>query len=326
MQNLNSSADMQRIFNNLSYLPGKPHRIYYTATREPPHPALTYKPKNHSGLKKNTFDPYPYKKQHSQLRHIFTQSSAGGKKTPRQVWAIIKLLIRSIFDRIYELYVSEISFIKKHESFLRNTILRNERFTLTYVNKEFITKTKNHLYPIIEQSQFLLSNIHLYRKWMIHMIRKYSKSGFPTNIRPGTALTSKHILMLRNRNRRVKEKSIQFIIDYFQNIKVVMTTIHKDSKKCMENVGKYYESLQKFAHGYWFAGNQQRRTMDTSVYKNDVKTRFDAIKNDVSTDFKILLSMIETRNVQGSMTPGEFERTLSAYHNVLRRANTHLPV
>jgi hypothetical protein len=56
MQNLNSSADMQRIFNNLSYLPGKPHRIYYTATREPPHPALTYKPKNYSGLKKNTFD------------------------------------------------------------------------------------------------------------------------------------------------------------------------------------------------------------------------------------------------------------------------------
>jgi hypothetical protein len=187
---------IQKILRNTSYVPTNPHGQY---KKNPP----KYTHDNLSNHPKKIFDMYRVNKLNTQMKHKL-QSGNSSKETAIQIWSLYKGIIRSIFNRIYELFISLNSYYRTHESVMRTISLPPNPRNMT---RGFITKFNRsiqnfhtHLYEINRLCTFISINTPYYKR---HLLK---------SIKNGMSLSTQKVRITHQR------KILKYVSSYFSDI------------------------------------------------------------------------------------------------------------
>jgi uncharacterized protein YifE (UPF0438 family) len=103
-----------RIIRNTSYVPTNPHGEH---KKNPP----SYKQDKLTNPRKAIFDMHKIYELDRQMKHVLKncKNSKNPKQTAEYVWAMYKGVIRTVLNRIHELFTSQHSFYTTHENNLK---------------------------------------------------------------------------------------------------------------------------------------------------------------------------------------------------------------
>jgi hypothetical protein len=164
---------INRVFKNTSYVPSRVHGQYQNS---PP----KYDRNNLTGHHKKIFDMYKIQKINKQMKYNLESDSTyrGSRKDNinkiNNIWSMYKGIIRSIFNRIYELFISQSSFYNSHEVDIQK-IINNGTVLSRKAKKDFNWKIKHtfgsHLHEISKLCLFIIKNSSYYKQ-NIHIIMR----------------------------------------------------------------------------------------------------------------------------------------------------------
>jgi hypothetical protein len=195
----------QRIFDNLSYIPRKPHGLYYNKITQIPG-KIQYNKSPSKIISRNIIDPFKINNYHSNIISISRKTNELlTVHDALHIWSFVKILMRNTFDRIHELILSDQSYFNSQEKYIRNQVLNKTKIDPTEL-RSFIRGVKGHLTVISYQSDRILEYSDIYRNLIIKIMR----------------------MRINNTQRFIKLKV--FISDYFKNNKQIIRNIRNTIK------------------------------------------------------------------------------------------------
>ena len=270
-----------RVIKNISYIPVKPHGVYYqpypkTRPNDPMvsrvNPKYFYNPNPHVSPHVNIFDAYHYKKQHTQIKKIMSSSIYFSKNNAIAIWSFVKLMLRTMLDRVWELFLSTGSFIKEHGKVLNNYLKVNipvNRQTIDGI-KKFKQDVVAHIKTINKMSSFLFKNSYFYEKSILRILRFNIKD------------TTKY------------NQISDFIKKYFVGVRGIVQSIDINMKSIHKKVDDYTKSILEYIRG------EHEMTNNILQRKKQILLKKFSELSTGSVKFNELLILIKAREISNN--------------------------
>ena len=215
-----------RIIRNISYVPTNPHGEY---KKNPPR----YNQGNPKKPREAIFDMHKIYELDRQMKYILKdcKNSQNPKQNAGYVWSMYKGIIRTILNRIHELFISQQTFYKTHENNLKYLIanpnpIERQRRKRRDIKKWFDSTIKygfkSHLEEIQKLCRFVSKNTIYYKSCMLTSM----KNGMEK---------SKKIRLTEQR------KILKYMSIYFNNIHTLADYVYKRTSLIL----KYYYAYEK---------------------------------------------------------------------------------